>query len=113
MEAHNNESYPQFFYTERELNKVSAFIEQQYGAYDEVMHELVSLDIHLDVALVPPTDEQPYYKLVTMGAGAYKMNVPREYKPYKLERAEYVIFLPKDWDIKSNKEEDYWPIRML
>lgn len=113
MEAQNNESHPNFFYTERELNKISAYIEQQYGTYDEVMHEMVSLDIHLDVAMVPPTDEQPYYKLVTMGAGAYKMNVPKEYKPFKLERAEYVIFLPKDWNVKSNNEEDYWPIRML
>ena len=102
-----------FLYSERELNKVSAYIEQQYGEYDDVFHELVSPDIHLDIVLVPPTEEQPYYKLVTMGAGAYKMDVPRELRKWKLERAEYVIFLPKDWNIKSDKEEDYWPIRML
>ena len=29
------------------------------------------------------------------------------------DRAEYVIFLPKDWNLESSKEEDYWPIRML
>ena len=29
------------------------------------------------------------------------------------DRAEYVVFLPKDWNLESDKEEDYWPIRML
>ena len=32
---------------------------------------------------------------------------------YVCARAEYVIFLPKDWNLESAKEEDYWPIRML
>ena len=104
---------PRFLYSEKEWNKLTSYIQQQYGDYDEDIHEIVSPDIHLDIAVVPPTDEQPYFKLVTFGAGAYKMNVPRRYRHYHLERAEYVIFLPKDWDIKSNKEEDYWPIRML
>ena len=113
MDGNSNGSIPLYVYSDKELNKVSAYIEHQYGEYEEVMHEIVSFDVHLDVAMVPPTEEQPYYKLVTMGAGAYRMDVPKEFKPYKLERAEYVIFLPKDWDIKSSKEEDYWPIRML
>jgi hypothetical protein len=48
-----------------------------------------------------------------MGAGAYKMNVPNEWRSYVCDRAEYVIFLPNDWNLESDKEEDYWPIRML
>lgn len=113
MGTDRHERIPQYLYSERELNKVSAYIEQQYGEYDSVLHEIVSLDVHLDVAIVPPTEDQPYYKLVTMGAGAYKMNVPLLLRTMKLQRAEYVIFVPKDWNIKSDKEEDYWPIRML
>ena len=102
-----------FFYSSREVNKIEAYIQQQYGDFPTVIHEIFSPDIHVDIALIPPSDEQPYYKLVTMGAGAFKMNVPREFGRRKLERAEYVIFLPKDWDIHSDKEEDYWPIRYL
>lgn len=113
MRRNSKKETPRYLYSERELNKVSDYIERQYGEYDEVFHELVSPDVHLDVVIVPPTEEQPYYKLVTMGAGAYKMDIPREFRKWKLERAEYVIFLPEDWDIKSDKEEDYWPIRML
>lgn len=106
-------SGPVYLYKNSELEKIEAFIENEYGHFEEVIHELVSPDIHLDIAIVPPNEYQPYYKLVTMGAGAYKMNVPRELKSYKLEYAEYVIFLPKEWDIKSDKEEYYWAIRQL
>jgi len=113
MEKDGKKETSRYLYSERELNKVSAYIKRQYGEYDDVFHELVSPDIHLDIVVVPPTEELPYYKLVTMGAGAYKMDIPRELRKWKLERAEYVIFLPKDWNIKSDKEEDYWPIRML
>ena len=113
MDEKSNEKIPMYSYTEKELDKVSAYIEQQFGESDLVGHELVSPDIHCDIVIIPPTEEQPYYKLVTMGAGAYKMNVPKDLKSRVCDRAEYVVFLPKDWNLKSDKEEDYWPIRML
>ena len=113
MKEDNNEMVPLYSYTEKEMEKVSAYIEQQYGESELVGHEMVSPDIHCDIVIVPPTDELPFYKLVTMGAGAYKMNLPNELKSEVCDRAEYVIFLPEDWDIQSDKEEDYWPIRML
>lgn len=107
-----NEIVPQYYYTDKEMDKVSSYIEQQYGAYELVAHEMVSPDIHCDIVIVPPTKEQPYYKLITMGAGAYKMNIPKGLSGV-CDRAEYVVFLPKDWNLESDKEEDYWPIRML
>lgn len=108
-----NENVPQYCYTEKEIEQVSAYIEQQYGKFEIVGHEMVSPDIHCDIVIVPPTDELPFYKLVTMGAGAYKMNLPKELKSEICDRAEYVVFLPKDWNLESDKEEDYWPVRML
>lgn len=100
-------------YTEEELEKYQQFIEEQFGDYEEVIHEIVSDGIHLDIIVIPPTKEDNYYKLVTMGMGAYKMNVPKDLKKYKLERAELVICLPPDWDIKSSEEKHYWPIKQL
>ena len=113
MEEEKSEKVPQYYYTVKEMDKVSAYIEQQYGESDIVGHEVVSPDIHCDIVIVPPTEEQPCYKLVTMGAGAYKMNIPKELKGDVCDRAEYVIFLPKDWDLESTDEEFYWPIRMM
>jgi len=109
----DKESNPQYSYTEKEIEKVSAYIERQYGEYKDVMHEFVSPDIHCDIVIVPPTEVSPYYKLVTMGAGAYKMNIPKEFKSTICDRAEYVVFLPKDWNIDADKEEDWWPMRIL
>ena len=113
MKKESNNEFQLYLYSERELEKVSAYIEKKYGAFEDVLHELISLDIHCDIAMVPPAEERPYYTLVTMGAGAYRMDIPKQLRKWKLERAEYVIFLPQDWDVKSDKEEDYWPIKML
>lgn len=102
-----------YLYTEKELNEYEAFIQQNFGEYREVFHEIVSPDIHLDIIIVPPTDDDPYYKLITMGMGAYAMNVPESLKGEELEHAELVLYLPKNWVIKSQDEVDYWPIRYL
>ena len=96
MEEERKDTVPQYYYTIKELEKVSEYIKQQYGDYELVAHEKLSPDIHCDIVIVPPSEEQPYFKLVTMGAGAYKMNIPKEYKSKVCDRAEY-----------------WWPIRML
>ena len=108
----NSEIVPQYLYTAKELDRVSSYIEQQYGEFETVGHEMASPDIHCDVVVVPPTEKQPYYKLITMGAGAYKMKVPKGLSGV-CDRAEYVVYLPKEWNLKSDKEEYWWPIRML
>lgn len=105
--------FPLYMYSAAQIKKLEKTIIKSFGAFDSVMHEIVSPDIHLDVAVVPPNEKYPYYKLVTMGMGAYRMNVPDEFKKYKLEHAELVIFLPPDWNIKSSDERDFWPIRQL
>ncbi len=104
---------PVYMYDGPEIDALDEFICDMFGSYKNVFHELVSPDIHLDVCIVDPTEEDPYYKLVTMGAGAYAMDIPEKWRGYGLERAEYVIYLPKDWDLGSSAEEDYWPIRTL
>ena len=103
-------------YTEEEMEAVEGHIEQYFGKVENVFHELVSPDIHVDICIVPPTEERDYYTLVTMGMGAHRMNVPEELAEYKLERAELAIALPADWklDQESMKDEKwYWPIRLL
>ena len=103
-------------YTEEEMEAVEEHIEQYFGKFENVFHELVSPDIHVDICVVPPSEERDYCTLVTMGMGAHRMNVPKELAEYKLERAELAIALPADWklDQESMKDEKwYWPIRLL
>lgn len=109
---HFHKKNKMYLYTEKELDQYERFITEQFGDYDQVLHEMVSPDIHLDIVMIPPTPQEDYYKLITMGVGAYPMNVPKELKDRELERFELVMYLPSDWKMDSDKEEDYWPIRV-
>ena len=103
-------------YTEDEMAAIEQHIKNTFGEFENVFHELVSPDIHVDICVVSPSEERGYYTLVTIGMGAHRMNVPEELAEYKLERAELAIALPPDWklDEESQKEERwYWPIGLL
>ncbi|RHR10021.1 DUF2185 domain-containing protein [Pseudoflavonifractor sp. AF19-9AC] len=103
-------------YTEEEMEAVEGHIQQYFGKFENVFHELSSPDIHVDICVVPPSEKRDYYTLVTMGMGAHRMNVPEELAEYKLERAELAIALPGNWKLKREdlkNERWYWPIRLL
>ncbi len=100
-------------YEQDEIDALEEYICENYGDFPNVFHEIISPDIHVDVAMIPPEGERDYYTLVTMGMGAHKMNVPEELAEYELERAELVIHLPKDWKVGDDDEIWYWPIRWL
>ncbi len=108
-----NEVYPKFLYSEQELDEYEKYIETQFGEISFVFHEICSPDVHLDIIVIEPNEQSNYYKLITMGAGAYKMNVPSELHQYNLERAEFMMFLPPEWDVKSSDNKYYWPIKQL
>jgi tetratricopeptide (TPR) repeat protein len=100
-------------YTEKEVKIIESHIEKTFGKYKNVLHEIVSPDIHVDICVIEPTEKRNYYTLVTMGMGAHKMNVPPELKAEKIDRAELLITLPPDWDLQSTDETYYWAIRWL
>lgn len=112
MGIFNKKSLPEM-YDEKEIVELEKFITDTFGDFQTVMHELVSPDIHVDIAVIPPADHRNYYTLVTMGMGAHSMNVPKELKKRKLERAEIVVCLPPDWNINSEDEKWFWPVRWL
>ena len=99
------------YYDEQEREALETYIKENIGEFDEVFHELVSPDIHCDIYIVKPTPERNYYTLVTGGMGAYHMNIPEDFSGSPF--AEMVIHLPATWNIKSEEEKDYWPIRWL
>lgn len=103
-------------YSEDEIDIIEKHIEHYYGNFEFVFHEKVSPDIHVDICLIPPSEECNWYTLVTMGMGAHLMNVPNQLKEDQLERAELVICLPEYWKLDKEHLKDekwYWPIRLL
>ncbi len=106
------EKYDPEFYTEQEVEAIENHIERYFGPFDEVLHEIVSPGIHVDICVIKPNAARNYYTLVTMGMGAHEMNVPEQWRDDNT-RAEILVTLPSHWNIKSHDEDDYWPVRWL
>lgn len=105
-------------YSEKDEDEVVECIKEDYGDFENVLHEVVSTDIHLDVALIPPQEDRDYYTLCTIGAGAYRMEIERDIRieHHLSEHSEYIMYLPSDWKLDGeslNDEANYWPIRLL
>ena len=100
-------------YTQAEQNVLEDHLKRYFGSCEYVLHEIVSPDIHVDIYVMDPTPERNYYVLSTLGMGAHRMNVPAELAGQQLERAEILVTLPAEWQIKNGDERFYWPLRNL
>ena len=107
----DNKSIAPEMYSEDEIDIIEKHIEHYYGNFEFVFHEKVSPDIHVDICLIPPSEECNWYTLVTMGMGAHLMNVPNQLKEEQLERAELVICLPEYW--KLDKDRTFERLKMV
>jgi hypothetical protein len=94
------------------IEAVAAHIEAHIGEPDLVFHQLVSEYVHVDIHIVNPSEERPWFTLVTSGMSERPMTTPdgigAEYS-----RAELTMALPPDWPIQSKEERHYWPFRIL
>ncbi|GIH08702.1 hypothetical protein Rhe02_67690 [Rhizocola hellebori] len=99
---------------EETARAIEAHIERYFGPIAFVWHEIVSDLVHIDVHVVEPTPQRPYFVLVTSGMSDRPMNVPAaaEVSPF----AELMLCLPETWPLNADAFEDenaYWPIRWL
>ena len=100
-------------YLPEEKEAITHYIEQQYGKPDTIHHIFNNSQIQLDIAIIRPTEDIPYFKLVSIGAGTYKMEIPEELNFSVNDRAEYVIYLPMDWNSNSDTNLDSWVNKTL
>jgi hypothetical protein len=75
------ESKP-MLYTEKEIAAVDAHIEKYFGTYETVFHEIPTVldGIHCDIVIIPPSEKHNFITLITQGAGAYRMKLPKAYR---------------------------------
>lgn len=100
-------------YDEKEIMGLEYLIMKQFGAFEVVNVEQTSEEMEVKIAVIPPQQENEYYTLVTMGLGAYEMNVPDELKSHQLEFAELVAYVPANWDLESGEEKYRWVFHWL
>ncbi|KAB7778400.1 suppressor of fused domain protein [Xanthomonas sp. LMG 12459] len=96
------------------LEQIGAHIECHLGPVAGVLHEIISDTVHLDVHVVPATDEVPYLRLVTSGMSDLPMAVPEGVGAPRF--MELMLTLPPDWPITQDDFQDerhYWPLRLL
>lgn len=99
---------------ESHLHAITAHVERHFGKVDNVFHELVSDQVHLDVLVVAPTEARPYVKLVTSGMSELPMRVPDGDPSPRF--AELVLTLVPAGELSQAAFADervYWPIRQL
>ena len=100
---------------ESALEAITDHVETYFGTLSGVYHEIVSDLVHIDVLIAPPTEQQPYYALVTSGMSDLPMNVPEGFE--ELRYAEVFMLLPPDWPFgdkeMTSDERYYWPIFWL
>lgn len=102
--------------TAGQMSAIEKHVEKHVGAFEKVVHEIMSERVHLDLIPVGPSKKRPFHAYVTMGMSARAMEVPEGYEVPA--RAELVVVLPASWktDEKSLARKDerwWWPIRGL
>ena len=82
-------------YTENERVEIIKFIEKNFGKVEEI-YEIGYDNYYLDVAQINPTEEKPYYTIITLGMGEYEMY--NQNNENFSNFAELMISFPPDWN---------------
>lgn len=88
-------------YNTEQIAIMANHIMKHFGDFDMVMQEKDSPYLHLDIGILEPTEEKPYYTLVTMGMGSHRMKVPGSETGISSPRVELVISLPGEWRVSD------------
>lgn len=103
----------------REIEK--HFNELFPGRRSSVFREILSEQMDIDVHIMHPTEQSPFYIMFTTGMSNLPMTLPEHLKMQKdLERAELFMFLPLEWNLGEIGQvsadlpyEQNWPIQIV
>ena len=96
------------------LQEIERHIEKHIGKVTMIFHEVISDLVHIDVHQIPPSDDRPYWTLVTSGMSDLPMAAPEGREEFA--HAELMLCLPKAWKMEQRDWQDesyYWPVRWL
>jgi len=103
------------------IESVSDHIEKNVGPITQVLHEVVSMHVHVDILQIddlileePNSEYRNCRVFVTCGASEKPMNAPPAMEAFRF--SEFAICLPKSWPISVEafkNEAHWWPLRLL
>jgi len=86
-----------------------------FGTEPVVFHEVVSSHVHIDIYVVPPGNDRPFFTLVSCGMSERAMDLPADVTTAP-RHVELVMLLPPDWHLEQgdfSEERWYWPVRHI
>jgi len=104
------------------MEEIEAHFDELFpGRESQVLHEILSNIVHIDVHVMKPTQEQPFYVLYTTGMSDLPMTLPGEIAHREdLKYGELYLFLPGDWQVggtdtspKDLPPQYVWPFTVL
>lgn len=95
---------------------IDKHIEKHIGECDTVIHGFNG-DLH--VYVVKPTEDRPFFTLITAGLSGFQMPLPETVRGKQrklMERCELMVYLPPDWQmppVVAGWDAASWPITMM
>ncbi|GHV80809.1 hypothetical protein AGMMS49944_26000 [Spirochaetia bacterium] len=102
-------------YSKEELFCIESHIQKHFGNIDSFINGRgTNNEDFLKIDVIKPTGVRNYWTLVTIGIGAYRMNIPKEYVGVR-NRTELVMYIQPDWNFNADvlNTPDAWPVEML
>jgi hypothetical protein len=104
---------PEHCYRRAEEDLLYAHIRKYFGAPRRLLREAYPQGVRADIALIEPSEGRAYRTLITVGMGAFVMDVPEDLADCELERAELMMCLPSSWSFSRFGAERNWPLDWL
>lgn len=98
-------------FRKKKYKNIKEYVSNKIGDIHLLIPSQIHDDFDIEVIIVKPTKEKPYYTLITNGLSNYEMKLPRHIETNSF--CELLIYLPEDWKILNPNINYYWPIKSL
>ncbi len=98
-------------FRKKKYDNIKDYISNKIGNIHLSIPSQTNNDLEIEVEVVKPTKEKPYYILITNGLSKYEMKIPRHVETNSF--CELVIYLPADWKLFNPNINYYWPVKSL
>lgn len=89
-----------YSYSSHEMQTVEDHIIKHFGSISRIIPVEESENLDLRIFVIEPAKERDFYTLITCGMGAYKMDLPDDFKDTDLDRIEMLIYLSPNWNME-------------
>ena len=106
-----------FYYSAEEFIFCEKHFIKYFGPCDYIFHDSSDKIPHVDIYVILPTKQHPYYRLITCGMGSCSMSLPEDLFGKEFDRIELMFTLPSAWEFNEknfNINKNYWwPVLLL